>query len=167
MSTGISMLDGRPYRFVTVALSNSNFSQVSLAGVNFTFNYVVQGLCVIVIGEVGTCYGAINSTSVNIYCPSNPPAGQNYSLCSSLLPQIKVSYPDGYYEYFNRVTVSHDAETQSGLVNGNKTTFSLHETIWNYDKPTSYPWFSRHTNPQVAIMLNRNVTDSLTLYVSV
>ena len=69
------------------------------------------------------------------------------SLCSQDLPQIQVTFPDGSVEYFNRVTAAN-------------ATLTFHP-------PSSYPWFSVHTDPQVAITLNTHAPlAELTLFVS-
>jgi hypothetical protein len=84
-------------------------------------------------------------TGVTVPCPPGTEGG--IELCTEFLPQIQVSFPDGSVEYFNKATVVNTSVT--------------------YERPTSYPWFSIHTDPRVAIMLNTNApTASLTLYVS-
>jgi hypothetical protein len=93
---------------------------------------------------------------------------QGGSICQGTLPQIKVTFSDGYYEYFNRVTVTYQTLTQTYTSNGTKVLVPYISVHWNSSPPTSYPWFSKHMNPQVAIALNKEPNSAyLTFYVSV
>jgi hypothetical protein len=158
LSRGVSMLDDRPYWTLQVALSPHNLTSITFAGVTFVFDFEEQ------------TYGFKayeNATQVKVLCPTEGESDIVPAVCSGLLPQVKVIFEDGYYEYFNRVTIMQQNFTYIELSGHTVELVTTTGPVWDYNMPASYPWFSRHTNPQVAIMLNRNVTDSLTLYVSV
>jgi len=171
LSQGITTLEGKTYWTVTIALSNFNFSQVTFAGVTFTLNFMKQGGCMIVNGQVlSLCYGTINATGVYFPCPSAQSSNSTIYLCGAFLPQIRVSYSDGYYEYFNRVSVVRTTGTETFRTMNNQTWTRLRYNLtnWVYSPPGSYPWIGRHTNPQVAIVLrNQSNVATLTFYVSV
>ena len=132
-------LDGSTYYSTTVPLL-ANLTTLSFKGIGFSFTL---GL----VAEQGFgLYTQIQGMKgVTVPCPPGVQGGAQ--LCTEFLPQIGVSFPDGSVEYFNQATVVNTSVT--------------------YHPPASYPWFSTHIDPRVAIMLNTNApTASLTLYVS-
>lgn len=132
-------VDGSAYYSTTVPVTY-NMSTLTFKGVRFDFAYIFTET-----PAVGPYKNWRNVTSVTAPCP--PGAMGGASLCSEGLPQVQVTFPDGSVEYFNRATAVSSTVT--------------------YQRPSSYPWFSTHRNPEVAIMLNTNApTASLTLYVS-
>ena len=131
-------LNGGIYYFTTVPVL-ANLTTLTFKGVVFSFTL---GLAEQDFAPYTRIQGM---TRVTVPCPPGIPGGAE--LCTEFLPQIQVSFPDGSVEYFNRATVVNTSVT--------------------YHPPSSYPWFSTHTDPQVAIMLDTNSpTASLTLYVS-
>lgn len=132
-------LNGQSYWSTTVPVEY-NLTSLTFRGVKFDFAYGFS-----LEGSWGPYTHITHSTQVTAPCPPGVAGGA--SLCSQFLPQVQVSFSDGSAEYFNRAAAAN-------------TTLTFHP-------PSSYPWFSTHTSPQVAIMLNTNApTASLTLYVS-
>ncbi len=133
-------LNGNTYYSTTVPIS-ANLTTLTFKGIGFTFTLGIQEE--LSPPQPYTQFSGL--TRVTVPCPPGVQGGAE--LCTEFLPQIQVSFPDGSVEYFNRATIVNTTVT--------------------YHPPASYPWFSTHTDPRVAIMLNTNSpTASLTLYVS-
>ena len=147
LQAGTTILNGRTFRFVTIAFA-ANLNTVRFEHINFTLSLgFMEG-----IGSKFRNMSMSDSSLITIWCP-DAESLDGLSLCSENLPQIRISFPDGTVEYFNNATVSR-GETASRM-------------IIAFHPPTSNPWFTAHTGPQVAISINTNApTDSFTLYVS-
>ena len=131
-------LDGKSYYMITVPVS-PGLDALLLRGVEFNFSFGIQE-------NLSMPYSQFRgATSVVVQCP--PEVQGASGSCYEFLPQIQITFPDGGVEYFNRATIANGSVT--------------------YDQPASYPWFSTHTNPQVAVVLNAGTQPaSLTFYVS-
>jgi hypothetical protein len=151
LQSGRVTLAGVSYRTVAVSLA-ANLTAISFHGINLSFSYgFVEGDTLPVPAQFR------NSTDIVIPCPVHTLIG-GVTLCQELFPQVQVTFPDGAVEYFDKVTITNS--TQNSL-----------EPLYTYgnsfrNSPSTI-WFSAHSNPKVAIMVEKgNVRTMLTLYVS-
>lgn len=141
---GTVSLDGRPFWYAVIPLSvlppDSNLS-VLLDGVDFTFipgQLGTVGVPLSYNGSVPFTVSLTNITSVQV--------GRVVSFRLAPSPDVLVRFPDGKTELVSEWR----AVTSNGITS---VTFV----------PQSWPWFSTHTGPQVAV--SENSTD-ITFFVS-